>query len=336
MLIEPGTVFAERWVIDEPLASGSTSEVFRGHERASGEPAAIKVLLPEFADDAQALQRFQREARVAQRLAHPNIVAVRDFGVDRGHPWLAMELLEGETLELRLQREHLAPALVLDVIDQIAAAVDHAHGLGVVHRDLKPDNCFLVAGADPLRVKVLDFGFAKLLDALESDGLKTASNAVLGTPLYMAPEQVRSSATVDPRADLWSLGVVAYELLVGDAPFPGRSAADLFVQILSRPVDAPSARNAALPVPLDRWAARALDRDPARRFASAAELARALRAAMDPRFAHHAAAVTAPHAAVNAKPPARNAKAPARAFAVAALVALAVATVVALAVAWAR
>ncbi len=329
-MIEPGTVFAERWVIDGPLASGTTSEVFRGHDRNTDEPAAIKVLRPDFADDEQSLQRFRREARVAQKLAHPHIVAVRDFGVDQGHPWLAMELLEGETLEVRLQREALPRALVLDVVDQIAAAVDHAHSLGVVHRDLKPDNCFLVAGTDPLHVKVLDFGFAKLLDAIEGDGLKTASNAVLGTPLYMAPEQVRSSATVDPRADLWSLGIVAYELLVGDAPFAGRSAADLFVEILSRPIDRPSLRNAALPRPLDRWTARALDRDPAGRFANAAELARALRIAMDPRTAYEVAAVTAPHAVVKRQAPPR--KVPWWALAAGLVVAIALA----LAVVWGR
>jgi len=329
-LIEPGTVFAERWVIDGPLASGSTSEVFRGHDRGTGEPAAIKVLRPDFADDEQSLQRFRREARVAQKLAHPHIVVVRDFGVDQGHPWLAMERLEGETLEVRLQRETLPRPLVLDIIDQIAAAVDHAHSLGVVHRDLKPDNCFLVADSDPLHVKVLDFGFAKLLDTIEGDGLKTASNAVLGTPLYMAPEQVRSSATVDPRADLWSLGIVAYELLVGDAPFSGRSAADLFVEILSRPIDRPSLRNATLPRLLDRWTARALDRDPAGRFASATELARALRVSMDPRFAHDVAAVTAPHAAVKHAVPPRVV--PWLALAVG----VAVATALALAIVWGR
>ena len=329
-MIEPGTVFAERWVIDGPLASGSTSEGFRGHDQHTHEPAAIKVLRPDFADDAQSLQRFRREARVAQKIAHPHIVAVRDFGVDQGHPWLAMELLEGETLEVRLQRETLPRPLVLDVIDQIAAAVDHAHSLGVVHRDLKPDNCFLVAGAAALHVKVLDFGFAKLLDAIEGDGLKTASNAVLGTPLYMAPEQGRSSSTVDPRADLWSLGIVAYELLVGDAPFTGRSAADLFVEILSRPIDRPSLRNPALPRPLDRWATRALDRDPAGRFATATELARALRVAMDPAFAHEVAAVTAPHAAVKA--PAAPRGVPWLALAVG----VAVATALALAIVWGR
>lgn len=331
MLIEPGTIFAGRWVVDQPLANGSSSEVFRGHDRHTGEAAAIKVLLPEVAEDVQALQRFRREARVTQRLAHPNIVAVRDFGVDHGHPWLAMELLEGETLEARLQRGRLPTSVVLDVIDQIAAAVDHAHGLGVVHRDLKPDNCFLVEGSDPsrVRVKVLDFGFAKLLDALESDGLKTASNAVLGTPLYMAPEQVRSSAAVDSRADLWSLGVIAYELLVGNAPFSGRSAADLFVEILSQPIAAPSTCDPSLPRALDRWMARALHRDPARRFASATEFALALRAAMDPRFAHEVALTTAPHAAVKKRSALRV-----RGLVLA--IALVVATALALAIALAR
>ncbi len=324
MRLASGTVFDGRWVIDGPLARGSTSEVFRGHDRRSGEPAAIKVLLPELAADPTALQRFRREARVARELSHPHIVAVRDFGVDHGHPFIAMELLEGETLETRLERGALEAPLVCAVIAQVAAAVDHAHALGVVHRDLKPDNFFLLAGEGPPRVKVLDFGFAKVLGGLHRDGLKTASNALLGTPLYMAPEQVRSSATVDPRADLWSLGVVAYELLAGEAPFTGRSPADLFVEILTRPIDPPTARRAELPPTLDRWAAQALDRDPARRFGSATELGEALHAALEAPRTHGATAATAP-------PRER----PQRGWAAVAI-ALAVATAVALAIAWAR
>ena len=299
-LIEVGTVFADRWEVVAPLARGSTSEVFRGVDRQGGESVALKVLLAKYARNEESLQRFRREARVAQKLAHPNIVAIRAFGVDGGRPWIAMELLEGETLEVRLQRGAMEAAVVLDMLEQIASAMDHAHAQGVVHRDLKPDNCFLLAG-DGARVKVLDFGFAKVLDMLESDGLKTSSNAVLGTPLYMAPEQVRSSATVDVRADLWSLGVIAYELLVGDAPFEANSTADLFVEILSRPIPPPSTRVVTLPRALDRWMLRALDRAPEGRFRSGQEFMRTLRAAMDPKLARELGSVTAPHVAV--KPP---------------------------------
>ena len=207
-----GTVFAERWEVVAPLASGSTSEVYRGLDRHSGDAVALKVLRADLASNAEALQRFQREGRVALKLSHPHIVEVRDFGSHEGHAWIAMELLEGDTLEAHLGDARMPRESVLAIVEQVAAAVDCAHAAGVVHRDLKPDNVFVLAG-DAVRVKVLDFGFAKLLNLLEADGLKTAANALLGTPLYMAPEQVRSSSTVDPRADLWSLGVIAYELL---------------------------------------------------------------------------------------------------------------------------
>ncbi len=311
-------MFAERWEVVEPLASGSTSEVYRGVDRQTGEATAIKVMRPEYAARGEALQRFQREARVAQMLTHPHIVAVRDFGADGPQAWIAMELLEGETLEARLERGRPPVADVLDVIDQVARAVDHAHAGGVVHRDMKPDNVFLLAGA-AVRVKVLDFGFAKLLNTLESDGLKTASNALLGTPLYMAPEQIRSSATVDPRADLWSLGVVAYELVTGALPFDARATADLLVEILTKPVEPPTRRDARLPAAVDRWALRALARDATQRYPTATELARALRASMDPSLARLAGATTAPHAVARALTPAQRAR---RALRVAAAVAV--------------
>jgi eukaryotic-like serine/threonine-protein kinase len=292
-----GSIFANRWEVLDALASGSTSEVYRGRDRETGAAAAIKVMLPEYALQGESLQRFQREARVAQRLAHPRIVEVRDFGVDDGHPWIAMELLEGETLEARLERGRLSLEDAVAIVEQVASAVDHAHAAGVVHRDMKPDNVFLLDG-EGLRVKVLDFGFAKILNALEGDGLQTASNALLGTPLYMSPEQIRSSATVDPRSDLWSLAVMAYELLTGTAPFGARATADLLVEILSKSIDAPSTRVATLPKAVDRWARRALERDVDKRFPSATEMARALRASIDPAAARLIAASTAPHAIV--------------------------------------
>ncbi len=292
-----GSIFADRWEVLDPLASGSTSEVYRGRDRQTGEPAAIKVMLPEYAVQGDALQRFQREARVAQRLAHPRIVAVKDFGVDQAHPWIAMELLVGETLEERLRREKMRTEAVLEVIDQVASAVDHAHAAGVVHRDMKPDNVFLLEGPS-VQVKVLDFGFAKILNSLEGDGLHTASNALLGTPLYMSPEQIRSSATVDPRSDLWSLAVMAYELLTGSTPFVAPSTADLLVQILSKAIEAPTRRAPTLPAAVDRWARRALERDADKRYPTATEMARALRLSLDPAAARLVAASTAPHAAV--------------------------------------
>jgi serine/threonine-protein kinase len=294
-------VFANRWALHDVFAHGSTSEVFHGIDRTTGAPVAVKVLRADVAAREDSLQRFRREARVSMRLSHPNIVTVLDCGVDDDRPWIVMELLEGETLETRTARGRLAHPEALDVIDQIAAAVDVAHTAGIVHRDLKPDNVFVLAGDGPPRVKVLDFGFAKVLDALEGDGLQTAANALLGTPLYMAPEQIRSSSTAGTSADLWSLAVVAYELLAGVVPFNARSTADVLVQIVTTPPPPPTSSDASLPPALDRWVARALHPQPERRFATAVALAEALRLAMDPTRAHHAAPTTAPHPAVHAR-----------------------------------
>jgi hypothetical protein len=168
------------------------------------------------------------------------------------------------------------------VVRQVAAALDDAHGRGVIHRDLKPDNVFVLAG-EPLRVKVLDFGFAKVTDRLLMDGLRTAADTLLGTPLYMAPEQIRSSRDVDHRADLWSLGVMAYELLLGEAPFRQRKIADLFVEILTAPIAPPRQVRPEMPAALDAWAAVALNRDPERRYQSGDSLAEGLANALQGR-----------------------------------------------------
>lgn len=270
-----GTALDERWRLDAPLAIGSMGEVFRGTDLRTGEPCAVKVLRAEFIDDGVQVQRFEREARTTLALRHPKVVTVHAFGVVDQRPWIAMELLEGETLERRLERGPLDVESVRAVVSQVAQALDEAHARGIIHRDLKPDNVFVLQGAET-RVKVLDFGFAKITDRMMMDGLRTAADTLLGTPLYMAPEQIRSSRDVDHRADLWSLAVMAYELLVGDAPFQEKKIADLFVEILSRPIDPPTSRRPSLPPTLDAWALHALDRDPAQRYQSAAELAAAL------------------------------------------------------------
>lgn len=275
----PGTVLDERWRIDAPLAIGSMGEVFRGTDLQTGSPCAVKVLRAEFIDDGVQVQRFEREARTTLALRHPRVVTVYASGVLAQRPWIAMELLEGETLERRLERGPLELDAVRAVVAQVGDALDGAHAMGIVHRDLKPDNVFVLEG-EGTRVKVLDFGFAKITDRMRMDGLRTAADTLLGTPLYMSPEQIRSSRDVDGRADLWSLAVMAYELLVGEAPFQQKNIADLFVEILTRPIAPPTSRRPSLPSALDVWARRALDRDPARRYQSAGELSTALDAAL--------------------------------------------------------
>jgi serine/threonine protein kinase len=274
-VVTPGTTLDARWRLDEILAVGSMGEVFRGTDLLDGSGCAVKVLRAEFIDDGVQVQRFEREARTTLSLRHPNVVTVHASGVLGDRPWIAMELLEGESLERRLERGALSREDTLAVVRQVAAALDDAHGRGVIHRDLKPDNVFVLAG-EPLRVKVLDFGFAKVTDRLLMDGLRTAADTLLGTPLYMAPEQIRSSRDVDHRADLWSLGVMAYELLLGEAPFRQRKIADLFVEILTAPIAPPCQVRPEMPATLDAWAAVALNRDPDRRYQSGGSLAEGL------------------------------------------------------------
>lgn len=278
-MVTLGTVLDDRWRIDAPLAMGSMGEVFRGTDLSADAPCAIKVLRAEFIDDGVQVQRFEREARTTLTLRHPQVVTVHATGVVAQRPWIAMELLEGESLERVVERGAVDAETARAVVSQVAAALDAAHARGVVHRDLKPDNVFVLEGPS-LRVKVLDFGFAKITDRMLMDGLRTAADTLLGTPLYMAPEQIRSSRDVDHRADLWSLAVMAYELLVGEAPFQQKKVADLFVEILSRPIDAPSTRRPGLSPTLDVWACFALERDPDRRYQTAAELSAALDAAL--------------------------------------------------------
>lgn len=279
--IKPGFVIDGRWEVLAPLATGSSGEVFASRERESGREVAIKVMRSDLMADPVAVKRFEREAQATGSVVHPHVVKVIDHGHHQGRPYLAMELLHGETLEARLERRRLPRGECLAVIAQIAAAIDAAHVAGVIHRDLKPDNVFLLRG-EQVAVRVLDFGYAKLAEHLVGDGSLTAANALLGTPLYMAPEQVQASREVDSRADLWSLAVIAYELVVGRPPFPSTGVADLFVDILARPIPPPTSIDPSLPRRLDAWAVRALARAREERYPSATALAEALAEALRP------------------------------------------------------
>ena len=233
-----------------------------------------------------ARERFRFEAQVAARLGAetPHVVAALDAGDDDAGPFLAMEYVRGATLrELVEQRGPLPIDLVATIVEQTAEALSAAHAYGVAHRDLKPANVLVAERRGAPFVKLADFGVAKALRAdLAADVPEdTASGLVIGSPAYMSPEQI-CGAPAAASGDLWALAVVAYEALTGGLPFDGRSYAHIFVGLSNGRFVAASARRPALPTAVDAWFARALARDPAERFASPGELARALRAAAQP------------------------------------------------------
>lgn len=197
-----------------------------------GVPAALKVLHGAAPATPEALERFRREAKVASTVTHPNIVRAADYDVWAGTPWIAMEVLEGESLGARLKRvERLEAHDALTIFEQVVRACLALHSLGIVHRDLKPDNVFLqtLDGGGEL-VRVLDFGIAKVLKPGAEGGL-TGDGAILGTLDYLAPEQAKNSRDTDERTDIWALGVVLYEMLVGTVPFRAGSLLQLIVQL---------------------------------------------------------------------------------------------------------
>jgi serine/threonine-protein kinase len=252
--------------------------VWRARQIELDADVAIKVLHAKTAQHAGAVSRFKREAKASASLRSPHVVQVVDYGVDEasGTAFIAMELLEGESLAARLVRERkLGPDETARWITHAARALTRAHAAGIVHRDLKPANIFIVRNEDEELAKVVDFGIAKLVGPGHGE-TATATGALLGTPLYMSPEQIDPSRGVDFRADLWSLAVIACECLTGRRPFEGDTLASLAMKISLGRAELPSSLG---PVPrgFDAWFARGTEVAPERRFGSALELAVALR-----------------------------------------------------------
>ena len=281
--IVPGEVLVQKYRVDRVLGRGGMGVVFAGEHLALGERVAIKVLSRSACENRDALARLQREARILARVRNEHVVHVIDLGeLENGTPFIVMEQLLGRDLG-NLLEEHgrLAPARAVDFVLQACVALAAAHASGVVHRDLKPDNLFCVSRDDgsPL-IKVLDFGISRFESSSEESALRlsvTSTNTVLGTPLYMSPEQLRNSKRLDARSDIWSIGVVLYELLAGFPPFSGHSFGDVAIRIAT---ETPSALTKLEP-PIDPGLAavvlRCLQKDREDRFANVGELGRALR-----------------------------------------------------------
>ncbi|BBY35277.1 serine/threonine protein kinase [Mycolicibacter minnesotensis] len=268
-----GALLDGRYRVGTRIATGGTSTVYRGVDERLDRPVAVKVMDLRYAGDQQFLTRFQLEARAVARLKDPGLVAVYDQGFgtprDPGQPFLVMELVEGGTLrELLNERGPMPPHAVAAVLRPVLGALGIAHRAGLVHRDIKPENILISDDGD---VKVVDFG---LVRAIAAAGI-TSTNVILGTAAYLSPEQVRDG-NAGPASDVYSVGVLAYELLTGHTPFSGDSALTVAYQRLDHDVPPPSAAIEGVPAAFDDLIARATAQDPQARFVDGLDMAHAV------------------------------------------------------------
>jgi eukaryotic-like serine/threonine-protein kinase len=273
-----GTMLGSYRIAGE-LSRGGMGAVYRAQHTVLERDVAIKLLRPELTEHAELVQRFLNEAKAASAIRHPGIIEVLDFGhAADGRAYFVMEMLDGESLARRIELAgKLTERDAATIARGIASALSAAHAKGIVHRDLKPDNVFLVVDPDVgERPKVLDFGIAKL-----SDGSKhTQTGALMGTPLYMAPEQARAARTIDRRADLYSLGCVFYEMLVGEPPFVAFGAGEIVALHLFGTARRPSERGVSVSPLVEDLVMRLLEKDPEDRYQSADDVVAAIEAVL--------------------------------------------------------
>jgi serine/threonine-protein kinase len=282
------------------LGEGGMGAVYLAEHPGIGRKVAIKVLHKQFTGDEQLLGRLLNEARAANAIRHPNIIEILDSGMrEDGVPYLVMELLEGESLGQRIRRVGALPlADAVAFTLQTASALGAAHKKGIVHRDLKPDNLFIVGTSpdesgritgDPVveKMKVLDFGIAKLQMPQPGDSVKTRTGTLMGTPIYMSPEQCRGTKTVDHRSDVYSLGIIFYEMLVGQTPFVSDGFGELVNMHLNVPPPSPRAARPEINQQLDAVVLKMLAKNPEDRYPDMASLTSAIRLAAGPPFSVH-------------------------------------------------
>jgi serine/threonine protein kinase len=278
--VAPGDVLAGKYRVERLIAQGGMGAVFAAQHTILNQRVALKLLLGELRESQEAAARFLNEARAAAQIRGEHVARVLDVGqLPDGTPFMVLEYLEGSDLaSLLAQRGALAVTEVADYALQALDALAQAHAAGIVHRDLKPANLFLARRHDGTSViKVLDFGISKNLAPLgETPRGLTQTRALMGSPEYMSPEQLRTPRAVDTRTDIWSLGVILYELLTGKTPFEGPSVSELFVQILEATPLAVHELRADVPAELEAAIARCMSRDPGARFATVQDLAAAL------------------------------------------------------------
>jgi hypothetical protein len=262
-------VLVDRYALEAPLATGGMGTVHRATDRRLGRTVAIKVLKENLSGDPRFVERFRREARAAAGLAHPNVASIFDYGEEGGRHFIVMEYIEGRDLSHMLREEgKLEPNRAAAIAHQAAAALGHAHSAGLVHRDVKASNVMLT---DKDHVKVTDFGIARAA----GDSTLTATGTIMGTAHYLSPEQASGGST-GPPSDVYSLGIVLYEMLTGALPFSGDSPLGVAMRHVQEVVPRPSELTPNVPPPLDDIAARATAKAPEDRFADGNEMAAAL------------------------------------------------------------
>jgi len=300
-----GRTLAGKYKIEKLIKTGGMGSVYRGKHVLMDKTVAIKVLRPALAGDDTVVARFSREAKAASKISHPHAVSVTDFGeAENGVVFLVMEYLDGRTLkEVIVSEGRLSLDRTVNIVRQVAGALDAAHAQGVIHRDLKSENIMLVQHDGDEWAKVLDFGIAKICQphgAVESD--ITHANLVVGTPQYMSPEQCSQSGALDARSDVYSLGIILYEMLAGRVPFAGESATVIMMKQVQDPAPSVLSSRPELPRTVEGVIQKALAKQPIDRYQSAGELssdlmkAASVESASDPALAALAVAQTVPNA----------------------------------------
>ncbi len=284
-----GNVLADRYEIVRRIGEGGMGAVYEARHSIIGKRVAIKVLLEKFLENEEFIARLLQEARLASSIGHQNIVDVTDFGTTRdGRAFVVMEFLDGEPLSELIMRDAPLPVeRSLGIVRQVASALAAAHRKGIVHRDVKPENVYLIRRGDQDFVKVVDFGVSKAVRTQEQTSSEwqrlTRTGAVLGTPLFMSPEQASGGEDIDERADIWATALILYECLTGELPFRGNNYLGVIAQIQTKEASPPSALRPELGIPaaVDRAVMHGLEKDRSRRYQAMASFERDLGRLLD-------------------------------------------------------